>query len=92
MAKKVNEETLVDVEVKEVKPNRKATVKRSAADKKEAVKAITEEVEAELNGETEIMTAPKTRLSDSGDIDISLIPLRKRHTTMRLPRFLMKMT
>lgn len=78
MAKKVNEETLVDVEVKEVKPNRKATVKRSAADKKEAVKAITEEVEAELNGETEIMTAPKTRLSDSGDIDISLIPAKKR--------------
>jgi uncharacterized protein YaaN involved in tellurite resistance len=78
MAKKLNEETLVDVEVKEVKPNRKATVKRSAADKKEAVKAITEEVEAELNGETEIMTAPKTRLSDSGDIDISLIPAKKR--------------
>lgn len=78
MAKKLNEETLVDVEVKEVKPNRKATVKRSAADKKEAVKAITEEVEAELNGETEIMTAPKTRLSDSGEIDISLIPAKKK--------------
>ena len=78
MAKKLNEETLVDVEVKEVKPTRKATVKRSAADKREAVKAITEEVEAELNGETEIMTAPKTRLSDSGEIDISLIPAKKR--------------
>ena len=78
MAKKLNEETLVDVEVKEVKPTRKATVKRSAADKREAVKAITEEVEAELNGETEIMTTPKTRLSDSGDIDISLIPAKKR--------------
>ena len=78
MAKKVNEETLVDVEVKEVKPNRKATVKRNAADKREAVKAITEEVEAELNGETEIMTAPKTRLSDSGEIDISLIPAKKK--------------
>jgi uncharacterized protein YaaN involved in tellurite resistance len=78
MAKKLNEETLVDVEVKEVKPNRKATVKRSAADKKEAVKAITEEVEAELNGETEITTTPKTRLSDSGEIDISLIPAKKR--------------
>lgn len=78
MAKKLNEETLVDVEVKEVKPNRKATVKRNAADKKEAVKAITEEVEAELNGETEIMTAPKTRLSDSGEIDISLIPAKKK--------------
>ena len=78
MAKKVNEETLVDVEVKEVKPKRKATVKRNAADKREAVKAITEEVEAELNGETEIMTAPKTRLSDSGEIDISLIPAKKK--------------
>lgn len=78
MAKKLNEETLVDVEVKEVKPRRKATVKRSAADKREAVKAITEEVEAELNGETEIMTAPKTRLSDSGEIDISLIPAKKK--------------
>lgn len=78
MTKKLNEETLVDVEVKEVKPKRKATVKRSAADKKEAVKAITEEVEAELNGETEIMIEPKTRLSDSGDIDISLIPAKKR--------------
>ena len=78
MAKKLNEETLVDVEVKEVKPNRKATVKRNAADKREAVKAITEEVEAELNGETEIMTAPKTRLSDSGEIDISLIPAKKK--------------
>lgn len=78
MGKKLNEETLVDVEVKEVKPNRKATVKRNAADKREAVKAITEEVEAELNGETEIMTAPKTRLSDSGEIDISLIPAKKK--------------
>lgn len=78
MAKKLNEETLVDVEVKEVKPKRKATVKRNAADKREAVKAITEEVEAELNGETEIMTAPKTRLSDSGEIDISLIPAKKK--------------
>jgi len=78
MAKKLNEETLVDVEVKEVKPTRKATVKRSAADKREAVKAITEEVEAELNGETEIMATPKTKLSDSGDIDISLIPAKKR--------------
>lgn len=78
MAKKVNEETLVDVEVKEVKPKRKATVKRSAAEKREAVKAITDEVEAELNGETEITNVPKTRLSDTGEIDVSLIPAQKK--------------
>ena len=78
MAKKVNEETLVDVEVKEVKPKRKTTVKRSAAEKREAVKAITDEVEAELNGETEIANVPKTRLSDSGEIDVSLIPAKKK--------------
>jgi uncharacterized protein YaaN involved in tellurite resistance len=78
MTKKVNEETLVDVEVKEVKPKRKATVKRSAAEKREAVKAITDEVEAELNGETEIANVPKTRLSDSGEIDVSLIPAQKK--------------
>lgn len=78
MAKKVNEETLVDVEVKEVKPKRKTTVKRSAAEKREAVKAITDEVEAELNGETEITNVPKTRLSDTGEIDVSLIPAQKK--------------
>lgn len=78
MAKKVNEETLVDVEVKEVKPKRKATVKRSAAEKREAVKAITDEVESELNGETEIANVPKTRLSDTGEIDVSLIPAQKK--------------
>lgn len=78
MAKKVNEETLVDVEVKEVKPKRKATVKRSAAEKREAAKAITDEVEAELNGETEIANVPKARLSDTGEIDVSLIPAKKK--------------
>ena len=78
MAKKVNEETLVDAEVKEVKPKRKATVKRSTAEKREAVKAITDEVEAELNGETEITNVPKTRLSDTGEIDVSLIPAQKK--------------
>lgn len=78
MAKKVNEETLVDVEVKEVKPKRKASVKRSAAEKREAAKAITDEVEAELNGETEIANVPKTRLSDTGEIDVSLIPAKKK--------------
>ena len=78
MAKKVNEETLVDVEVKEVKPKRKTTVKRSVAEKREAVKAITDEVEAELNGETEIANVPKTRLSDTGEIDVSLIPAQKK--------------
>lgn len=78
MAKKVNEETLVDVEVKEVKPKRKATVKRSATEKREAAKAITDEVEAELNGETEIANVPKTRLSDTGEIDVSLIPAKKK--------------
>lgn len=78
MAKKVNEETLVDVEVKEVKPKRKTTVKRSAAEKRETVKAITDEVEAELNGETEIANVPKTRLSDTGEIDVSLIPAQKK--------------
>lgn len=78
MAKKVNEETLVDVEVKEVKPKRKTTVKRSATEKREAAKAITDEVEAELNGETEIANVPKTRLSDTGEIDVSLIPAKKK--------------
>lgn len=78
MAKKVNEETLVDAEVKEAKPKRKATVKRSTAEKREAVKAITDEVEAELNGETEITNVPKTRLSDTGEIDVSLIPAQKK--------------
>lgn len=78
MAKKVNEETLVDVEVKEVNPKCKATVKRSDAEKREAVKVITDEVEAELNGETEIANVPKTRLSDTGEIDVSLIPAKKK--------------
>ena len=78
MAKKVNEETLVDVEVKEVNPKCNTTVKRSAAEKREAVKAITDEVEAELNGETEITNVPKTRLSDTGEIDVSLIPAQKK--------------
>ena len=78
MAKKVNEETLVDVEVKEVNPKCNTTVKRSAAEKREAVKAITDEVESELNGETEIANVPKTRLSDTGEIDVSLIPAQKK--------------
>ena len=78
MAKKVNEETLVDVEVKEVNPKCDTTVKRSAAEKREAVKAITDEVESELNGETEIANVPKTRLSDTGEIDVSLIPAKKK--------------
>ena len=78
MAKKVNEETLVDVEVKEVNPKCNITVKRSAAEKREAVKAITDEVESELNGETEITNVPKTRLSDTGEIDVSLIPAKKK--------------
>ena len=78
MAKKVNEETLVDVEVKEVNPKCNTTVKRSAAEKREAVKAITDEVEAELNGETEIANVPKTRLSDTGEIDVNLIPAQKK--------------
>lgn len=78
MAKKVNEETLVDVEVKEVNPKCNTTVKRSTAEKREAVKAITDEVESELNGETEIANVPKTRLSDTGEIDVSLIPAKKK--------------
>lgn len=78
MSKKVNEETLVDVEVKEVNPKCNTTVKRSAAEKREAVKAITDEVESELNGETEIANVPKTRLSDTGEIDVSLIPAKKK--------------
>ena len=78
MAKKVNEETLVDVEVKEVNTKCNTTVKRSAAEKREAVKAITDEVESELNGETEIANVPKTRLSDTGEIDVSLIPAKKK--------------
>ena len=78
MAKKVNEETLVDVEVEEVNPKCNTTVKRSTAEKREAVKAITDEVESELNGETEIANVPKTRLSDTGEIDVSLIPAKKK--------------
>jgi uncharacterized protein YaaN involved in tellurite resistance len=78
MAKKVNEETLVDVEVKEVKPKRKSIVKRSAVERKNEVKAITEEVEAELNGETSVVNVPKTRLSDNGEIDVNLIPAKKK--------------
>ena len=79
MSKKKNiEETLVDVEVKEVKPKRKATVKRSAVERKNEVKAITEEVEAELNGETSVVNVPKTRLSDNGEIDVNLIPVKKK--------------
>ena len=78
MAKKVNEETLVDVEVKEVNPKCNITVKRSAAEKREAVKAITDEVESELNGETEIANVPQTGLSDTGEIDVSLIPAQKK--------------
>ena len=78
MAKKVNEETLVDVEVKEVNPKCNTTVKRSAAEKREAVKAITDEVESELNGETEIANVPKTRLSDTGEIDVSKNKKKKK--------------
>ena len=77
MAKKVNEETLAD-EVKEVNPKCNTTVKRSAAEKRKAVKAITDEVESELNGETEIANVPKTRLSDTGEIDVNLIPAQKK--------------
>lgn len=78
MAKKKNmEETLVDV-VSEVKPTVRKKVKRNAAERQEEVKAITDEVEAELNGETSVVAAPRTRLSDSGEIDISLIPAQKK--------------
>jgi len=78
MAKKVNEETLVDVEVKEVKPKRKATVKRNTKEKKAEVEAITQEVENELNGESETPNVPKTRLSDDGEIDLTAISSQKK--------------
>ena len=78
MAKKVNEETLVDVEVKEVKPKRKATVKRNAKEKKAEVEAITQEVENELNGESETPNVPRTRLSDDGEIDLTTISSQKK--------------
>lgn len=79
MAKKKNmEETLVDVEVSEVKPTVRKKVKRNAAERQEEVKAITDEVEAELNGETSVVATPRTRLSDSGEIDVSLIPAQKK--------------
>ena len=90
MAKKVSEETLVDVEVKEVKPKRKATVKRNTKEKKAEVEAITQEVENELNGESETPNVPRTRLSDDGEIDLSAISSRKKHITTRLQRFLTK--
>ena len=78
MAKKVNEETLVDVEVKEVKPKRKTTVKRNTKEKKAEVEAITQEVENELNGESETSNVPRTRLSDDGEIDLSAISSQKK--------------
>lgn len=78
MAKKVSEETLVDVEVKEVKPKRKATVKRNAKEKKAEVEAITQEVENELNGESETPNVPRTRLSDDGEIDLTAISKQKK--------------
>lgn len=78
MAKKVSEETLVDVEVKEVKPKRKATVKRNAKEKKAEVEAITQEVENELNGESETPNVPRTRLSDDGEIDLTVISKQKK--------------
>lgn len=78
MAKKVSEETLVDVEVKEVKPKRKATVKRNTEEKKAEVEAITQEVEDELNGESETPNVPRTRLSDDGEIDLSAISSQKK--------------
>lgn len=92
MAKKVNEETLVDVEVKEVKPKRKVTVKQNTKEKKAEVEAITQEVENELNGESETPNVPKTRLSDDGEIDLTAISSQKKHITTRLQRFLMKKT
>lgn len=78
MAKKVNEETLVDVEVKEVKSKRKAAVKRNAEEKKAEVEAITQEVENELNGESETPNVPRTRLSDDGEIDLAAISSQKK--------------
>jgi len=78
MAKKVSEETLVDVEVKEVKPKRKATVKRNTEEKKAEVEAITQEVENELNGESETPNVPRTRLSDDGEIDLTAISSKKK--------------
>jgi len=78
MAKKVSEETLVDVEVKEVKPKRKATVKRNTEEKKAEVEAITQEVENELNGESETPNVPRTRLSDDGEIDLTAISSQKK--------------
>lgn len=78
MAKKVSEETLVDVDVKEVKPKRKATIKRNAEEKKAEVEAITQEVENELNGESETPNVPRTRLSDDGEIDLSAISSQKK--------------
>ena len=81
MAKKVkSEETVVDVEVKEVNPKRKATVKRSASERKKEVNAIINEVDAELNGGevSETPNVPRVRLSDSGEIDINSIPAKKK--------------
>ena len=79
MAKKKNmEEALIDVEVSEVKPTVHKKVKCNAAERQEEVKAITDEVEAELNGEASVVAMPRTRLSDSGEIDVSLIPAQKK--------------
>ena len=74
MVKKAKaEETLVDVEVKEVKPKRKVSVKRQPS-----VKKVSEEIEAELNGETETPNLPQARLSDDGQINLSLIPEKRK--------------
>ena len=78
MAKKVKaNETLVDVEVKEVKPTRKSSVKRSAKTK-EAAKIISAEVEAELNGNANTPNVPQTRLNDDGSVNLDNLPSKKR--------------
>ena len=72
MEKKIkNDEAVIDVEVKEVKPKRKSKTKETA-------KIISAEVESKLNGGTLTPTIQKRgKLSDDGSIDLNAIPQNK---------------
>lgn len=72
-----SEETLVDVEVQEVKPKRKTAVKKNKSTKAIA-KVISDEIDAELSGESETKNVPQARLNDNGEIDVDLIPAKRK--------------
>lgn len=66
---KLNEGTLIDVEVKEVKQKRKSRVKRNATKEKKETKVTVEDTSN---------SSSMVKLSDTGEIDVTLIPPRKR--------------